>query len=162
MEVAAVVITFLGHRSLHNRNDLFEWVKKAILEKGDFSNDVVFFCGGYGDFDDLCAQVCRSIKESGQNCEIVFVTPYITVAQQEKIKWWMELGLYDSVLYPPLEQVPLKFAIGKRNEWMIDQSDLIIAYVEHSFGGAYQSLNYAQRKGKRIVNLACEKNPSKK
>ena len=78
----------------------------------------------------------------------------MTVGQQEKIKNWMELRIYVSFIYPPLEKVPLKFAINKRNEWMIDQSDFVIAYVEHSFGGAYQSLKYAYRKGKRIVNLA--------
>ena len=78
----------------------------------------------------------------------------MSVAQQEKIIHLIHLRLYDSVVYPPLEQVSLKFAISKRNEWMISQSDLVIAYVEHSFGGAYQGLHYAQRKGKRIVNLA--------
>ena len=82
------------------------------------------------------------------------LAPYMSVAQQEKIKEWIHLGLYDSVVYPPLEQVPLKFAISKRNEWMISQSDFVIAYVEHSFGGAYQGLHYARQKGKRIVNLA--------
>ncbi|MBR0425166.1 MAG: hypothetical protein IJK01_03485 [Clostridia bacterium] len=38
-----------------------------------------------------------------------------------------------------------------RNERMIDRSDVVIAYVSHSFGGAYQTLCYAQRKQKRIV-----------
>ena len=152
--VTAVVISFIGHRHLYNSNILFESVRQAIVENIDFVERVVFFCGGYGDFDDLCARACRSVKQQIKNCEIVFVTPYMTVAQQEKIKGLMELNLYDSVIYPPLEQVPLKFAICKRNEWMVDQSDFIIAYVEHSFGGAYQSLRYARRKGKRIVNLA--------
>ena len=151
-----MIISFLGHRSLYNRKDLFEKVKKAIMENADFNDGITFFCGGYGDFDDLCARLCRSIKEQRSNCEIIFVTPYMTVAQQEKIKDWVSLGLYDSVLYPPLEQIPLKFAICKRNEWMIDQSDFIIAYVEHSYGGAYQGLNYARRKGKRIINLGID------
>ena len=153
-----MVISFLGHRSLYNRNDLFERVKQAIIENVDFSDGVVFLCGGYGDFDDLCARVCRSIKKERGNCEIVFVTPYMAVRQQEKIKKWIELGIYDSVIYPPLEKVPLKFAINKRNEWMIDQSDFVIAYVEHSYGGAYQSFGYAKRKKKRIVNLTETKN----
>lgn len=154
-----MIISFIGHRSLNHYNGLFERVQQAIIENIGFVERVVFLCGGYGDFDDLCAQVCRSIKAKRGNCEISFVTPYMTVAQQEKIKGLMKLKLYDSVVYPPLEQVPLKFAICKRNEWMIDQSDFIIACVEHSFGGAYQSLNYARRKEKRIVNLA-EKMPS--
>ena len=149
-----MVISFFGHRSLYNRKDLFERVEKAIRENIDFNEKIVFFCGGCGDFDDLCARVCRSLKEEYKNCEIVFVTPYMTVSQQEKINGWMSLGLYDSTIYPPLEDVPLKFAIIKRNEWMIDQSDLVIAYVEHSHGVEYQCLNYARRKEKRIVNLA--------
>ena len=148
-----MVISFLGHSSLYNCNDLFEGVKKAIIDNISADDNVVFLCGGYGDFDDLCARVCRLIKEERGNCEIVFVTPYIIVGQQEKIKNRMSLELYDSIVYPPLEKTPLKFAISKRNEWMIDQSDFVIAYVEHSFGGAYQTLSYALRKKKRVINL---------
>ena len=148
-----MVISFLGHSSLYNCNDLFEGVKKAIIDNISADDNVVFLCGGYGDFDDLCARVCRLIKEERGNCEIVFVTPYIIVGQQEKIKNRMSLELYDSIVYPPLEKTPLKFAISKRNEWMIDQSDFVIAYVEHSFGGAYQTLSYARRKKKRVINL---------
>ena len=150
-----MVISFLGHRRLYNFGELIESVEKVITENiMDCTDDIVFFCGGYGDFDDLCIRVCRSIKESGKKCEIVFITPYMSLAQQEKIKSLIDMGVYDSVIYPPLEKIPPKFAIGKRNEWMIDQADLIIAYVKHPYGGAYQSLNYARRKGKRILNLA--------
>ncbi len=139
-----MIISFLGHRSLYGYERLIERIEKAITENIiDSNEDIVFFCGGYGDFDDLCAQVCRYIKGNLKKCEIVLVTPYMTLAQQEKIKSWIDLGLYDATIYPPLENVPLKFAISKRNEWMIDQSDIIIAYVKHSFGGAYQSLKYA-------------------
>lgn len=148
-----MVISFIGHRSLHSRNTLLESIRKTITENADFNDEVVFLVGGYGDFDSLCAYVCSLIKKERKNCKIVFVTPYITVAQQEKIRGWIELGIYDSVIYPPLENVPPRFAIVKRNEWMIEQSDLIIAYVVRSFGGAYQSLNYARRKKKQIVQL---------
>ena len=66
----------------------------------------------------------------------------------------MDKNLYDSTVYPPLENIPQKFAISKRNEWMINQADLIIAYVSHTYGGAYRSLEYARRKKKSIINLA--------
>ena len=36
---------------------------------------------------------------------------------------------------------------------MISQSDLIIAYVNHKFGGAYSALRYARAKNKDIINL---------
>lgn len=62
--------------------------------------------------------------------------------------------LYDSIIYPPIENTPPKFAIIKRNEWMVNKSDLIIAYVNRSYGGAYKSFAYAEKKKKTIINLA--------
>ena len=44
-------------------------------------------------------------------------------------------------------------AISKRNEWMVDRADLIIAYIEHDYGGAYKTIRYAQRKNKSIIYL---------
>ena len=32
-------------------------------------------------------------------------------------------------------------------------SEIVVAYVEHAFGGAYQTLRHAQRKNKKIINL---------
>ena len=36
---------------------------------------------------------------------------------------------------------------------MIENSDLIIAYVNNNYGGAYKSLRYAMRKNRKIINL---------
>ena len=55
---------------------------------------------------------------------------------------------------PPLESVPPRFAIRKRNEWMVNQADLIVSYVRRSFGGAAGALDFALRKKKRIIHLA--------
>ena len=51
------------------------------------------------------------------------------------------------------EHIPPRFAILKRNEWMIDNADLVIAYVDHRYGGAYKSLLFAQRRKKKIINI---------
>ena len=40
---------------------------------------------------------------------------------------------------------------------MVDEADLVIAYVMYSWGGAAKTLEYAKRKKKTIINLA-EKN----
>ena len=55
--------------------------------------------------------------------------------------------------YPDLEGIPLKYAILKRNEWMVEKSDFIIAFVKMKFGGAYKALLHAKRKNKEFVNL---------
>ena len=54
---------------------------------------------------------------------------------------------------PKIEHVPRRFAIAHRNRWMVDASDVVIAYVHHDWGGAYQTLGYAKRRGKMIILL---------
>lgn len=63
------------------------------------------------------------------------------------------MDLYDDSVYPPLENTPLRFAIVKRNQWMIDNSQLIVAYVKYSWGGATKAVTYAKKKNKQIINL---------
>ena len=60
---------------------------------------------------------------------------------------------YDEYVYPPLETVSQRLAIVKRNEWMVEQSDYIIAYVWH-YGGARNTLDFAKRKNEPIFNFA--------
>lgn len=36
---------------------------------------------------------------------------------------------------------------------MVDRADLIICYVERNEGGAFQTVQYAKRKEKQVVNL---------
>lgn len=40
-----------------------------------------------------------------------------------------------------------------RNKWMVEQSDIVISYIERSGGGAAKVVEYAERKGKRVINL---------
>ena len=148
-----MIIAFFGHRNLFGRMNLFEIVKETILSNIKSSEPVKFYCGGYGDFDNLCTSVCKSIKESIK-CEIVFITPYITENQQRKINVLINDKLYDYSLYPPIEKTPLKFAISKRNKWIVNEADLIIAYVSRNYGGAYSALKYAEKLKKKIINLA--------
>ncbi|MBR2735488.1 MAG: DUF1273 domain-containing protein, partial [Clostridia bacterium] len=61
---------------------------------------------------------------------------------------------FDDTLYPEIEKTSPKFAIVKRNEWMIDKSDFLIAYVEYNWGEAYRTLEYAKRK-KENVRMLC-------
>lgn len=59
----------------------------------------------------------------------------------------------DTVFPEGLELVPKRYAIVHRNRWMVEQSDYMIAYVTHSFGGAAQTYAYAVRRGLTIINL---------
>ncbi|HBJ19477.1 MAG TPA: hypothetical protein DDY70_07085 [Clostridiales bacterium] len=107
-----------------------------------------FYLGGYGNFDLLAAKVVQNIKERNPEIRSVLVIPYLDR--------FYDTGLYDESVYPPLETVPKRYAISKRNKWMIDQSDVVVSYVLHSFGGAASSLRYAKRKNKNIIYLGRE------
>ena len=62
---------------------------------------------------------------------------------------------YDNIIVPfELAGVHYKSVITKRNRWLVDNSDWLIAFVYRDFGGAYTTLRYAEKKGLQIVNLA--------
>lgn len=60
-------------------------------------------------------------------------------------------NLYDTSIFPPIETVPKRFAISKRNQWMIDEADVVVAYLNNFAGGSGRTMEYAQRKKKRII-----------
>ncbi len=62
-------------------------------------------------------------------------------------------------IYPALEDVPPKYAILRRNEWMVERADLVIGYITHNFGGAARTWKYAKRKGIPLVNLSDDRSP---
>ncbi|MEE0975064.1 MAG: hypothetical protein UH853_05060, partial [Muribaculaceae bacterium] len=62
---------------------------------------------------------------------------------------------YDEIWYPIDSKTHPKAAITKRNQWMVDNADLLIAYVEEGRkGGALTTLKYAEKQGIKIINLA--------
>ena len=124
-------------------------VKEQIRNNIIDVKPVTCYLGGYGDFDEICARACRELKQEYDDIEVVYVTPYISLSEQAKIKEMQSYGLCDTSIYPPIENVPLRFAISKRNEWMMTNADLIIAYVNRSYGGAYKSLQVAKRKKRK-------------
>ena len=60
---------------------------------------------------------------------------------------------YDEIIYPPIENSLPKFAVCKRNLWMADCADIVIAYVWRSGNGAAAMLNRAIKKQKTIFDL---------
>lgn len=148
-----MIITFVGHGALRIDANLSEKIVQTIKDNVKEKENITFYCGGYGDFYNHCASICRKFKME-LSCEVVFVTPYITPSQQKKMKYLIDAKLYDSIVYPPIENAIPRYAIAKRNEWMVSESDLIIAYVTHTYGGAYKTIQYARKKRKIIINLA--------
>ena len=140
-------VAFTGHSTLAPFAE--STIKKEldnILEKLIAEGASEFLFGGYGRFDSICAVTIREMKKKYPHITSILVIPYLDRNYDET--------LYDSSEYPALESVPKRFAISKRNEYMMKEADVVIAYVDHSFGGAYTAYKYAIRQNKTVYNLA--------
>ena len=149
-----MIITFCGHSICLFSDDVKEQLKNILVGEIIKNPTCKFYLGGYGDFDGLCLRTLKELKNDFPEIELIFITPYLDTnySKLEFAKYH-----YDDVIFPPLESVPRKFAILKRNEWMVEETDLVIAYVMYSWGGAAKTLEYAKRKNKTIINLASTK-----
>lgn len=139
-----MIATFCGHSQVDDSIAVVAALQKviaALVEEGITE----FYLGGYGSFDYLAATVVRDQKSSHPEIQSILIIPYIDRDYDKR--------LYDDSLFPPLESVPRRFAISKRNEWMIEQSDVVISYITHGWGGAAKTLEYAKRKKKRIISV---------
>ncbi len=146
-----MIITFAGHRDANITGEIENKLKAAIIN--NLGNEkTIFYCGGYGAFDNAAAKTIKALKEDYPNIESIFVTPYL---EGNRLQEFKQSFLYDEILYPDLESVPRRFAISRRNKFMVESAELIIAYVNVNYGGAYEALQLAKRKGKKIINL-CE------
>jgi hypothetical protein len=88
--------------------------------------------------------------KSNPNC---LVLPYYSNRLNTEKSYFQ--SLYDEILLPEeVEYTYYKAAITKRNRWMVDRADLMLAYIDHDYGGAYQTYRYAQKKSVPIINIA--------
>ncbi len=147
-----MTISFIGHSFVYSKGLVKNAVKDKIREIFN-GEKLICYIGGYGDFDEICANACHELRMDGVELEIVLVIPYNDISARSKTNDALKSGLYDSSLYPPIEKVPLKYAILQRNKWMLSNADVIIAYIKHNFGGAYQSLQAAGCGRDKVINV---------
>lgn len=136
---------FFGHRD--SSSELMP-ILRTEIEKLITQKDVnSFYVGTNGNFDVMVHQVLKEIKEQHPQIEYTVVLAYVN-----------DLYRYnkdDNVLLPEeIDNVPNRFAIPARNNWMIDKSRYVICYINKNYGGAYKSVNRAKSAGKTIINLA--------
>ncbi len=150
-----LTVSLFGHRIIDDsqtvEQKLYE-LMRIIMSRGD--REVEFLVGRNGDFDLMTASVVRRLKRE-MNSENVFLTlvlPYETAELRNNTEAFE--NFYDSIeISEASADKNFKYAITARNRDMIDRSDMVVVYVKNQSGGAYQSLKYAEKNEKRIVNL---------
>ncbi len=136
------VCAFFGHREIWDdiSAPLEQAIRTAIMQYGVTS----FWVGGCGQFDACAAGSVRRLKKEFPHIRLYLILAYLPMKKDPYF------CAYDSTIYPEgLEFVPKRFAISKRNRWMVENCDLVIACINRSHGGAYQA--YKTAKGKKVV-----------
>ena len=136
-----MVCTFFGHRDLYEdvSAPLYHAIRQ-LIEKGV----TTFYMGHNGAFDRAVLGALKKAKTAYPQIRYAVVLAYLPNEQQD-----------EPTVYPEgLEQAPRRFAIDRRNRWMVKQADFVITYVRSDFGGAAKFQALALLQGKMVINLA--------
>lgn len=145
-------VSFIGHRQVEHFREVEEQLTKIVKELVRSKTFVEFYIGRNGEFDILAASVIKRLQENygKSNNSLILVIPY-PIADLEYMEKY-----YDEIWYPDeLHGVHYKSAITKRNEWFVERSDLLIAYVTKDHGGAYDCMKKAQQNGVSVAQIGC-------
>ena len=123
-----------GHRVLgkgFSRERLEQCLRALIAEGAD-----TFYCGMALGFDLYCCELLLRLREDSPRAKEKYEA--LLSACDEKI-----------VLHEKYENG----CMFERNRCMVDRCDVLLAYLETERGGTFYTVNYAKKRGKRIVFL---------
>lgn len=129
--------------------NISEKVYEAVLTAADQGCEI-FYTGAMGRFDEMFSSAVMSLKINRPNIKLICVKPYLTKEINESGEFLY--SLYDDIIIPTeLADVYYKKIITKRNQWMIDKSNIVIGYSIREYGGANNAITYAYKKGKIVL-----------
>ncbi len=137
-----MICTFFGHKDTPDA--IYPVLEKTISETIQKYPDIKFYVGHNGHFDGLAR---RALKKLSARYTVVLA--YLPARRDEV------LFRGEDTLYPEgLETVPKRYAISHRNKWLVNNSDMVIAYITHTASRAAEFVEYAEHRGKPVVNIA--------
>ena len=146
-------ISMIGHREIYGHRNLEDTLQEFFEEQLRVRDYIEFYLGRNGDFDIMAASAIKRAQRavSRENSALILLQPYPMRNDESYSKY------YDEIWYPVRDKTHPKAAITKRNRYMIENSDLLVAFVEKDRkGGAMTALKYAEKLGVDIINLAEE------
>lgn len=140
-----MICTCFGHSDCYGLDSktLIRVIEKLIIDGVD-----TFYIGHQGNFDSMVLACLSELKETYPQLLYSVVLAYLPTLNS-KYDIYHNCSIYPEVL----ETIHPKYAIEKRNKWMIEQADYCICYVNHTWGGAYKFARQAKRKGLNVINL---------
>ncbi len=140
-----VVCTFFGHKD--TTEEIKPLLRETLIDLIENKRVTRFYVGHQGNFDRMAKTVLKQLKT---------VYPHISY---EVVLYSLPQRKHEGqdgthTLFPEgLEEVPPRFAMDRRNCWMVEHADYVVTYVAQSFGGAVKFKALAEQKGKTVINL---------
>lgn len=148
---------FTGHRNAEYLNAVQEPVSgnlhaalNSLLDEGVTE----FYCGMAQGFDLMAASELLTFR-GYYDFRLIAVKP---CADQSDTFTSKNKKLYDEILRQCDDVVVLsenyyKGCMQARDRYMVDKSDILLCFLRKSSGGTYYTVQYAKKKGKRIVEI---------
>ena len=138
--------TFFGHR------DCPESIKvnlKKEIERLICDHQVnTFYVGTQGSFDRMAYNALNELRKKYSHIKVFRVLAYMPRNDAVSND---EAQSEDTILPEGIERVHPRYAIVWRNNWMIDRSEYVIAYITHPTGGAYRAVERAKKKDRKVI-----------
>lgn len=133
-------VTFIGNRNTPDSiyPSLYSTIESLIENGGDD-----FYVGHNGKFDGLVHRALNHLK-----IEYPHIRFAVVLTSPDKAPIDMP-----SVFPEEMTRVMPRFAMVKRNRYMVDLCDCIVAYAANPYGNTAKLCEYAKKKGKRILFL---------
>lgn len=138
-----LIYSLFGHRDF--RADSLPYLYGTLEHYIQDNDSVLFMIGNEGSFDLYVQSLLKKLKLTYPEMNYHIVLAYLPKPHDEPIE--------QSVYPEGLEKTPKRFAILKRNQWMIDNSDAVLYYSERTWGGVATATEYARKKDKALIPL---------
>ncbi len=140
-----MTVTFFGHKDTPKETE--PTLRTTFVDLIENHGATEFYVGNNGSFDTM---VRRQLEDLSKTYPITYSVVLAYLPDKKN-----EYGDFTNTIIPEgIEAVPRRFAISYRNNWMLRQSDVVVTYVTHTYGGAWQFKIMAERKGKLIIELS--------
>lgn len=149
-------ICFFGHGTLIEEKGKIKSRVKDELEKLINNGYNRYLIGTHGEFDRLVLSVCRDLRQTHKNIDISVVLTSLSILNGTRASCLYKEKYEDvkTCMYP-IEEEHYKKQIIISNQMMVDDSDIVICYVDFTDrkSGAKMAVDYAVKQGKEVINL---------
>lgn len=139
------VCTFFGHRD--TPTEIEPILYSALIDLIENKKTDTFYVSNNGNFDRMAEKNLRKLKEIYPQIIYYIVLAYFP----HHSNYYRD---YSNTIFPKeLENIFPRFAIIKRNDWMLNKSDYVVTYVKYTASNSAHFVEKAKRKGKKIIAL---------